>query len=51
MTQTSLGEAFRDTLTSPVSIAVQVAMLAALVALAKVDWVKVFGPADRGKDD
>lgn len=51
VTQTSLGEAFRDTLTSPVSIAVQVAMLAALVALAKVDWVKVFGPADRGKDD
>lgn len=44
---TSLGEAFRDTLTSPLSIAVQVAMLAALVALAKVDWVRIFGPADR----
>ena len=48
---TSLGDAFADTLTSPISIAVQVAMLAALVALAKVDWVRIFGPADRGKKD
>lgn len=48
---TSLGDAFADTLTSPVSIAVQVAMLAALVALAKVDWVKIFGPVDRDKKD
>ncbi|MFC3096971.1 hypothetical protein [Alteraurantiacibacter palmitatis] len=48
---TSLGEAFRDTLTSPISIAVQMAMLAALVALAKVDWVKMFGPADEGRRD
>ncbi|MFC3100071.1 hypothetical protein [Altererythrobacter lauratis] len=48
---TSLGDAFRETLTSPASIAIQVAMLAALVALAKVDWVKMFGPADQGKKD
>ena len=44
---TSLGDTFRDSLTSPVGIAIQIAMLAALVALAKVDWARIFGPADR----
>jgi uncharacterized membrane protein YdjX (TVP38/TMEM64 family) len=44
---TSLGDTFRDSLTSPLGIALQVAMLGALVLLAKVDWVKVFGPADK----
>lgn len=37
----TLGETFRDTLSSPVGIAVQVLMLAALVALAKIDWAKM----------
>ncbi len=43
---TSLGDVFRDSLTSPWGIALQVAMLAMLVALMKVDWAKVFGSAD-----
>ena len=43
---TSLGEAFRDTLTSPLSIAIQLVMLAALVVLTKLDWVRLLGPAD-----
>ncbi|HEU4649785.1 MAG TPA: hypothetical protein VFS49_00075 [Croceibacterium sp.] len=37
----TLGDTFRDALTSPVGIAGQVIMLAALVALAKVDWAKL----------
>ena len=37
----TLGDAFRETLTSPLGIAVQVAMLAGLVVLAKVDWAKL----------
>lgn len=41
--QTSLGTLFRESLTSPLGIAVQLVMLAALVLLAKVDWVKVLG--------
>lgn len=41
--QTSLGDVFRESLTSPLGIALQVVMLAALVALAKVDWTKVLG--------
>ena len=43
---TSLGDVFRDAITSPVGIAVQLVMLAGLIALAKVNWVKVFGPAE-----
>ena len=37
----SLGDTFRHALTSPWGIALQVAMLAGLVALAKVDWAKL----------
>jgi uncharacterized membrane protein YdjX (TVP38/TMEM64 family) len=47
--KTSLGDTFRDSLTSPIGIAIQVLMLVALVLLAKVDWVRVFGPADKDK--
>ena len=36
----TLGDAFREALTSQIGIAVQVIMLAGLVALAKVDWAK-----------
>ncbi|MES2699845.1 MAG: hypothetical protein V4647_09570 [Pseudomonadota bacterium] len=39
--QTSLGDVFRESLTSPLGIVLQVVMLAALVALAKVDWTTV----------
>ena len=44
---TSLGDAFRDSLTSPVGIVLQVAMLAALVLLMKVDWEKWLGSGGR----
>jgi uncharacterized membrane protein YdjX (TVP38/TMEM64 family) len=37
----SLTDTFREALTSPWGIALQVAMLAGLVALAKVDWAKL----------
>ena len=37
----TLGQTFRDTLTSPLGIGLQVVMLAALVALAKIDWAKL----------
>lgn len=39
----TLGDAFRESLTSPLGIAAQVAMLAALVALGKVDWARWLG--------
>lgn len=48
---TDLGDAFRDNLTSPVGIALQVAMLGLLVLLMKVDWEKRFGGGkDQEKD-
>ena len=37
----TLGQTFRDALTSPLGIGLQVIMLAALVALAKVDWARL----------
>ena len=37
----TLGATFRDALTSPLGIALQVVMLAGLVALAKVDWTRI----------
>jgi len=40
---TSLGDAFRDSLTSPIGIALQVVMLGLLVLLMKVDWEKRLG--------
>jgi uncharacterized membrane protein YdjX (TVP38/TMEM64 family) len=36
----TIADTFRDSLTSPLGIALQVVMLAALVALAKVDWTR-----------
>lgn len=49
----SLGGAFRDSFTSPLGIALQVVLLAALVAFARIDWEKIFGPApeNAGPDD
>lgn len=46
----SVGDAFRDTLTSPLGIAFQVVMLVALVALARMDWERIFGPAPEPDD-
>lgn len=45
---TSIGDTFGDYLSSPWGIALQVLMLGMLVALAKIDWVKLLGPADDG---
>jgi membrane protein YqaA with SNARE-associated domain len=40
----SLGTVFTDSLTSPVGIALQVAMLVAVVLLVRVDWTKRLRP-------
>lgn len=40
---TSLGDAFRDAITNPIGIAVQVLMLGGLVLLARIDWAKWLG--------
>ena len=49
MQKTSLGDAFRDNLTSPIGIALQIAMLGLLVLLMKVDWEKrLGGKRDKG---
>jgi uncharacterized membrane protein YdjX (TVP38/TMEM64 family) len=39
----TLGDAFRDALTSPLGIGAQVVMLAGLVALARIDWTRRLG--------
>jgi uncharacterized membrane protein YdjX (TVP38/TMEM64 family) len=41
--ESSVGDAFRHALTSPVGIAIQLAMIAALVAFARIDWEKRLG--------
>jgi len=41
--ETSLGETFRQSLTSPWGLAVQLAMLGLLVAFTQVDWTKRLG--------
>jgi len=48
---TSLGDTVRASLTSPIGIAVQLVMLAGLIAFARIDWTRVFGPADKGNED
>ncbi|MGE3870956.1 MAG: VTT domain-containing protein [Pseudorhodoplanes sp.] len=40
---TTLGDTFRDALTSPAGIALQFAMIAALVAFTLIDWPKWLG--------
>lgn len=40
---TSLGDTFRDAITSPLGILIQLAMLIALVAFARIDWAKRLG--------
>ena len=41
--KSSIGDTFVHSLTSPVGIAVQVAMILLLVGLTQVDWEKRFG--------
>ncbi len=43
----TLGDTMLESLRSPLGIAFQLVMLVALVALARIDWVKILGPADR----
>lgn len=38
--QSSLGRVFADSISSPIAIAIQLAMIAALVGLTRVDWKK-----------
>jgi len=45
---TSLGDAFREAVTSPWGIALQVVMLIGLVFLAKIDWAKWLGGKAKG---
>ena len=40
---TSIGAAFRNSLLSPLGIALQIAMLALLIALTQIDWGRHFG--------
>lgn len=44
--KSSLGAEFTKVLTSPVSIAIQILMIAALVGLTRIDWQKRYGGAD-----
>jgi uncharacterized membrane protein YdjX (TVP38/TMEM64 family) len=46
---TSLGDIFRASIASPWGIAVNVILLAGLVALAKAPWERIFGPTEEGK--
>lgn len=43
--KTTLGETLRQNLTSPLGLALQLLLLAALVAFARIDWERIFGPA------
>ena len=43
----TFGDVITDSLTSPLGIALQVVMLAGLVALLRIDWVRVLGRAAR----
>ena len=42
----TLGGTFKEALTSPLGVAIQVVMLAALVALARIDWAKLLAKKD-----
>lgn len=39
----SMGDAFREVLTSPLAIAVQLALLAGLAILPRIDWARLLG--------
>jgi hypothetical protein len=50
LAQESLGSLLTDALSSPVGIAMQVAMLAAVVGLVRVDWARRLSRrAERGQ--
>ena len=41
----SIGESFGDVFSSPLGIAIQVLLLAALVAFTQINWERILGPA------
>jgi uncharacterized membrane protein YdjX (TVP38/TMEM64 family) len=41
--ESSLGDSFRHALTSPLGLAIQLVMIALLVAFTQIDWAKRFG--------
>jgi len=43
LTESSLGDAFRNAFTSPLGIAVQLAMIALLVLATRIDWARRLG--------
>jgi uncharacterized membrane protein YdjX (TVP38/TMEM64 family) len=45
---TSLGDTFKEAVTSPWGIALQVAMLIGLVLFARIDWAKWLGGGKKG---
>lgn len=48
--QSDLGQAFADSLTSPVGVAIQIAAIGLLVLLARVDWTGWLGREDSSSD-
>ena len=48
---TSMGEVLREELSSPLGIALQVAMLGALVLLARIDWSRRLGLEGEGRPE
>lgn len=48
--QSDLGQAFADSLTSPVGVAIQIAAIGLLVLLARVDWAGWLGREDSSSD-
>lgn len=46
---TSLGDTFKEAITSPWGIALQVAMLIGLVLFARIDWAKLLNGKKRGR--
>jgi uncharacterized membrane protein YdjX (TVP38/TMEM64 family) len=49
ITKTSMGEAFKHSLTSPLGIALQILMIGLLVGLTQVDWEKHYGGLDKAR--
>jgi uncharacterized membrane protein YdjX (TVP38/TMEM64 family) len=47
---TNLGDTFKRELTSPLGIALQVAMILAIVLLMRVDWAKRLGRSEAAQD-
>ena len=45
ISESSIGETFEKTLTSPIGIAIQFVMIGLLVLLARIDWAKHLGAA------